>query len=230
MGERFRKFVAQWATDSGRYVEVGARCCLCDRRLGFFCTGLWSTNARHLADGALCRRCHDRLRELVYHKHEWMSAEQLTCARWKRCSDTTWQQMSAQTARELIALKEQRDQSILAACGPDAQALFRVQESFRIEPTAYQVGVLRARRMRGRAVVYGPVDEGVFRRKDAVRIHDGDAVFHAAVIEAYRDDLVNSFQVHLSARGGRQRLTDGQTGWLILDWPEEISPGARVIR
>ena len=44
------------ATES-QYVPLGSKCDLCGRKLGFFATGFWSCNTRHLYDGALYSGC-----------------------------------------------------------------------------------------------------------------------------------------------------------------------------
>ena len=63
MSSGFRKFV-EWATDS-RYVPLGSRCSLCRKKLGFFRTGFWSTNACKLTDGELCEKCAEKLERLI---------------------------------------------------------------------------------------------------------------------------------------------------------------------
>ena len=70
MSSKFKNFV-EWATDS-RYVPLGSRCALCNRKLGFFYTGFWSTNAAKLSDGALCEKCASEVDRLLASKREWM--------------------------------------------------------------------------------------------------------------------------------------------------------------
>ena len=59
MATKFAKFV-EWTTDS-KYIPLGSRCSLCDKKLGFFRTGFWSINVGAMADGVLCAKCKEQI-------------------------------------------------------------------------------------------------------------------------------------------------------------------------
>ena len=71
MGDIFKRFV-EFATDSP-YVPLGAKCDICKKKLGFFATGFWSTNTKHVVDGNLCKACDERIQTLIRDKKRWMS-------------------------------------------------------------------------------------------------------------------------------------------------------------
>ena len=167
MAAKFAKFV-EWATDS-RYIPLGSRCSLCDKKLGFFRTGFWRINAGALADGVLCEKCKARVGQLLATKREWMQASALRQASWYPFNTNNWHRMPLQTAKEMIAAKESVDQRRLAAFGNDKTSLFRIEDAIRIEPTAIQVGVARAKQLKNKVVVFGMMERGSFSKNDMCR-------------------------------------------------------------
>ena len=105
-----------------------------------------------------------------------------------------------------------------------------MQEAFQIEPTALQVGVVRAKQLKQTMVVYGRVEQGIFSKGDAVRIDSEGKLLDAHVLEAYEDDGENPFELHVRAHMGRQKLAKDQTGWLLLDLEWGAFPGNRVVK
>ena len=59
----------------------------------------------------------------------------------------------------MIALKEQNDNDQLEAYGGNAEALLRVQKTFRIEPKLLQVGIFRVEKLKNKMVAFGRVDD-----------------------------------------------------------------------
>ena len=105
-----------------------------------------------------------------------------------------------------------------------------MQEAFQIEPTAIQVGVVRAKKLNKTMVVYGSVEQGSFSKGDAVHIDNEGNLLDAHVLEAYEDDGETTFEIHVRAHMGRQKLSKGQTGWLLLDLDWGVFPGDRIIK
>lgn len=229
MGEKFKKFVEE-GTEC-QYLPLGSSCDLCGRKLGFFYTGFWSCNTRHLRDGALCSKCTPRIETLAKEMHAWMPADMLV--KWQRYGGYKWQDMSLEQVRTLLALKEQNDAHRLKTYGGDAQALLRVQEAFRIAPKPLDVGMFRVNKLRNKTVVFGRVDQGVFRKGDAVRIDHSGQIIETTVLEAYAYDPdvpENNFDVCLRAHMGKQKLSEDQTGWLILDHEGAVCPSDRIVK
>ncbi len=229
MGEKFKKWVED-GTES-QYVPLGSKCDLCGKKLGLFATGFWSCNTRHLHDGALCSKCVKKTETLAKEMHQWMPKEMLM--KWRRYAGYKWQSMSVEQVRTLIALKEQNDIDRLEDYGGNAEALLRVHKSFQIEPALLQVGIFRVNKLKNKMVVYGRVDQGVFRKGDPVRIDHNGVLIETSVLEAYDYDPdvpENDFNLNLGASGGKQRLSEDQLGWLILDYEGAIHPCDRIIR
>lgn len=228
MAAKFTKFV-EWATDS-RYIPLGSRCSLCDQKLGFFRTGFWSINAGALADGVLCAKCKEQVERLLDTKREWMKASALRQASWYPFNTNNWHRMPLQTAKEMIAAKEAVDQRRLAAFGNDKTSLFRIEEAIRIEPTAIQVGVARAKRLKNKVVVFGTVERGSFSKNSQVEIEQRNSKESTSVLEAYVYDCEeNTIDVCLRANMGKHRLTAGERGWLVLNYERDVESGRFIV-
>ena len=228
MGDGFKRFV-EFATDSP-YVPLGAKCDVCSKKLGFFATGFWSTNTKHVEGGNLCKACDERIQTLIRDKKRWMSKRMQENSPLAGYTLGTWRTMPLQEVKELLELKEQDDRGKLAGYGESASAYLIVREAFRIEPKATEVGVARAKRLAKKMVVYGRVEQGVLAKGDAVRIDSEGELLDARVLEAYEDDGENTFETHVRAHMGKQRLSEDQTGWLLLDLEWGVFPGNRVVK
>jgi len=228
MGDGFKRFV-EFATDSP-YVPLGAKCDLCSKKLGFFATGFWSTNTKHVEGGNLCKACDEKLQTLIRNKKRWMSRSMQKNSPLAGYTLGNWRTMTLQEAKQLLELKEQADRGELDKYGENATAYLIVQEAFQIEPTAIQVGVVRAKQLKQTMVVYGCVEQGVFGKGDSVRIDNEGKLLDAHVLEAYEDDGENTFETHVRAHMGKQRLSEDQTGWLLLDLEWGVFPGNRVVK
>ena len=228
MAGKFAKFV-EWCTDS-RYVPRGSCCALCGQKLGFFRTGFWSVNAGKLADGVLCEKCTARVEKLVVTKREWLKASELRQASWQPYNKSNWSTMPLHVAKDMIAAKERVDQACLASFGSDKTSLFRMEDAIRVEPTALQVGIARAKRLHNKVIVYGAVERGSFARNDVVRIEREDGADTATILEAYvRDNDETTIELCLRANMGKHQLRAGESGWLVLDYEKDVAVGCVIV-
>lgn len=228
MAAKFAKFV-EWATDS-RYIPLGSRCSLCDQKLGFFRTGFWSINAGALADGVLCAKCKEQVERLLATKRKWMQASALQKSSWNLFNTKNMHKMPLQTAKEMIVAKEAIDRECLAAFGSAKTSLFRIGEAIRIEPTAIQVGVARAKRLKNKVVVFGTVERGSFSKNSQVEIEQRNSKESTSVLEAYVYDCEeNTIDVCLRANMGKHRLTAGERGWLVLNYERDVESGRFIV-
>ena len=229
MSSRFRKFV-EWATDS-RYVPLGSCCSLCGKKLGFFRTGFWSTNACKLADGELCEKCAENVERLIVTMPEWLKADQLQQSSWIQYNAHNWHTLTVKTATETISAKEHAAQEALSAFGHDKSSLFHIMEAVQIEPTALQVGIARAKRLRSKVAVFGMVECGSFSRHDVVQLEQQNASVCTTILEAYVWDCEeNTLEINLRANMGKHRLVEGKPGWLVLDYEGAVDEDAFVMR
>ena len=224
MTTKYAKFV-EWATDS-RYIPMGSHCSLCGKKLGFFRTGFWRINAGKLADGALCGKCKEQVERLLATKREWMKASVLQKSSWNLFNTKNMHKMPLQTAKEMLAAKEAVDQGCLAAFGNDKTSLFQIEDAIRIEPTAIQVGIARAKQLKNKVIVFGMVERGSFGKNDQVQIQQDRATDSTVILEAYVYDCEeNTIDVCLRANMGKHQLTAGERGWLVLNYERDVEIG-----
>lgn len=229
MSHKFKNFV-EWATDS-RYVPLGSRCSLCGKKLGFFRTGFWSTNASKLVDGELCEKCADKVERVIAIMPEWLKRGTQKHPSRIHHNTHNWHKLTVKNVTEMIAAKEQADREKLASFGNDKNSLFRIMEVVQIEPTALQLGVVRAKRLRSKVVVFGVVERGTFSQNDAVQLEQQDVSVGTTVLEAYAWDCEeNTLEINLRANMGKQRLVEGEQGWLVLDYEDYADEKAFVVR
>lgn len=229
MGSKFAKFV-EFCTDS-RYVPLGTRCALCSKKLGFFRTGFWSINAGKLADGVLCEKCNTQIERLLATKRDWMQPAALRKATWGEFNTRSKEEIPLKAVKEMFADKENADAECLSGFGGSHTALFRIEEAVRIEPTALQVGIARAKRLRSKVAVFGMVERGSFSRHDVVHLKQQDASVDTTILEAYAWDCEeNTLEIDLCANMGKHRLVEGKQGWLVLDYESDVDEDAFVVR
>ena len=229
MSSKFKNFV-EWATDS-RYVPLGSCCSLCGKKLGFFRTGFWSTNASKLVDGELCEKCADKVERVIATMRKWLKRGTQMHASRIHYNTHNWHKLTVKNVAEMIAAKEQADREKLASFGNDKNSLFRTMEVVQIEPTALQVGVVRAKRLRSKVVVFGVVERGTFSKNDAVQLVQQDVSVGTTILEAYAWDCEeNTLEINLRANMGKQRLSEGEQGWIVLDYENAVDEDAFVVR
>ena len=228
MGEILKKVVEE-GTEAA-YVPLGSKCDICGKKLGFFATGFWSCNTKHVKDGNLCGPCNEKLMRLIGEKKQWMTKSMQKSSPLAAYTAATWRSMSVLEAKQLIALKEQLDQGVLDQYGENATALMRVREAFQLELELADVGIFRWKQLHGKMVVYGQVEEGAFAKGDIVRIDSDGEMLEVKVNEAYADDGVNTFERHVRANMGKQRLAEDQIGWLLLDLEWGVFPGNAIVK
>ena len=138
--------------------------------------------------------------------------------------------MPLQTAKEMIAAKEAVDQRSLASFGNDKTSLFRIEDAIQIEPTAIQVGITRAKRLKNKVVVFGTVERGSFSKNSQVEIEQSSGTELTSVLEAYVYECdENTIDVCLRANLGKHRLTAGERGWLVLDYESCVEVGNVIV-
>ena len=224
----FQKF-CEWSTDA-KYVPLNRKCDVCGKKLGFFETGFWSTNAKQLLDAVLCSHCYERLRVLAEYRTEWIKPKQRRTPPFDKLTAKGISQLTFEKAKQVLDAAETFGREELALYGSDYTSVFRMRNAVFIEPTALQVGVKRSNMLKNRLVVFGFVQLGQFQKGDKVLIADGETRRETTVLEAYVFDCEeNTLEVNLRANMGKQRIERWQTGWLVLDSTETLDTDVTII-
>jgi hypothetical protein len=224
----FQKIV-EWGTDA-QYVPRSQKCDICGGKLGFLETGFWSINAKRLTDGVLCKHCYEKLEMLAEYRTYWVPK---SLRKEKPFCDLLVKklfQLDQQSVRYLLDAAENLAKDELTVNGGEYTAIFRMKDACFIEPAALQVGVVRAKQLKHRLVLFGFVQLGQFQKGDRVLILDGAYRRETRVLEAYVYDCEeNTLEVMLKAHMGKQCLTQWQVGWLVLDDTEKVADNTTVV-
>ena len=226
----YKKF-CEWGTDA-KFVPHSKKCDLCGKKLPFLVTGFWSINAKWLADGVICEHCFRKLHTLEDYRNSWIpkTLRDTTpfCAIYNRVAHT----LKVQEAESVFKAAEAFAKEKLSAAGAEYISCFHMRNACFVEPTALQVGIKRAKQMNGRLVLFGFVQLGQFQKGDKILICDKNGNRESTVLEAYvydPDVPENDLEVMLKAHMGKQRLSQWQTGWLVLDDEQTVAAGTTVV-
>lgn len=210
-----------------KYIPRGTKCDICGKKLGFLATGFWSINARTLTDGVLCEECAKRMSDLIDDKKEYLRGNVLE--EYAKFTLFNWDEMSLEQAKKLIVLKEESVDKKMSASG--TSELFNVKAAKTIKPSAYSVGIVRAKRLNNKAVVFGVTEIGAFKKGDSVKINLPSGVIKATILEAYiKTSTTYDIYSELSAHMGKQMVPKGKAGWLVLDTESDLSKADSVIK
>ena len=219
----YQKF-CEWGTDA-KFVPHGKKCDLCGKKLPYLATGFWSVNAKWLADAVICECCFRKLNILAEYRNSWIPKILRRTAPFSAIWNRTLHTLNLREAKLIFEAVEIFAKEELSAVGSEYTSCFRMRDACFIEPTALQVGIKRAKQMNSKLVLFGFVQLGQFQKGDRVLVCDKDGSREATVLEAYvydPDVPENDLEVMLKAHMGRQKLSQWQTGWLVLDDAETV--------
>ena len=225
MGKLTRKYVE--CIEECKWIERGTLCGVCGRKLGFFYDGFWSVNSkdRHLIDGVLCGTCHRHFKELIQDK-KWVSKEVKKQPQWKKFTSFISASYTAEDIKWFFDQKELSDKENLSANGSEACGLFRIINAFQTEPHPLQVGIVRAKKLKKKMVVFGKAEEGIFEKNNKVRIDRCGNITETTVLEAFvfdpeafiKGDMRINFSDTIAANlRYTRKIKENKMGWLILD-------------
>ena len=225
MGKLTRKYVE--CIEECKYIERGTLCSVCGKKLGFFYDAFWSVNSKdkHLIDGVLCRKCHEHFKELIQDK-KWVSNEVKKQQQWKKFTSLISESYTVADIKWFFEQKENSDKENLSAYGSEACGLFRIKVPFEIDPHPFQVGIVRARMLKKKMVVFGKVEEGIFQKKDKVKLDMGGNIIETTVLEAFvfdpeafiKHNMYADFNDTIAANlRYTRKIKENKMGWLILD-------------
>ena len=139
--------------------------------------------------------------------------------------------MPVQLVKDMIAAKELADQEQLSGFGSGLTSLFRMEDAVRIEPTTVQVGVARAKCLKNKVVVFGLAEHGMFAKGDMIVLEQNGVSVSTSVLEVYVYDCdENTLEINLRAHMGKQKISAGESGWLVLDYEEDVDVEGVIVR
>ena len=127
---------------------------------------------------------------------------------------------SEEKASELIS------KAPVGQAATELSSQFSCADVFTIEPKPLDVGIPRAKALKGRVVVLGRIKGGEFAKGDAVAVvKNGTVSAHTKILDLipYEDGL--SFDTELNANIHKTKASFDSEAWLILDVTEGVNAG-----
>lgn len=114
----------------------------------------------------------------------------------------------------------------VGASGVEFASQFSCADVFTIEPKPLDVGIPRAKALKGRVVTLGRIKGGEFAKGDKVAVvKNGTVDAHTKILDLipYEDGI--SFDTELNANMHKTKAAFDTEAWLILDVAEGVGPG-----
>lgn len=203
-------------------ILYGKTCSLCSEKIGFT-----ERNHSHiLSDGTLCPRCQMTILQLLQQKEWWIDDETYIRFMQQQFSCRKDHSMPLEKAQVLITLRNMICDTFLASAGLDSGSVFIAQEAFSM-PKSPAVFILRALKLKNKAVLQGFTLKGEVQRGDRIRLHiDGTVREFTAidVIPAGMDPLEKAvFFDRLGINVHSHRISGDGSGWIIIDTEDSQS-------
>ncbi len=201
------------------------RCPICGGEMTFFSSEL-------IADGGeICGDCAKKLRGECQLEQYWerrfghagFRDEDYKLKTYDHLKDLTLDDV-----RQIFAEKQERQEESLEMLGDDYANIFQPEEAFTIEPKPLQVGLKRARQMKGSCVVRGMAQRGSFDQGDSVLIvHEGETR-PATILELVPCTSLD-FWTEMAMH--KKHIDEGYPAWFILDPADGfVEAGDRIVK
>lgn len=176
-------------------------CPICQSEMGFF-------TATELENGKICDKCAKKIKQSLG-------------------EDINFYDMSIEEAEMHINAENERLDEIFGKIA--ATDIFEVYMNTVLNPKALDVGIKKAKELKGKIAVLGAVKRGTFFAGDKVLIIDGERETAAEVYGVY-ENLDDMSIYELIAAGNRKKGIDEKidSSYIVFSTPELIAPGNRA--
>lgn len=197
----------------------GNTCSLCGDKVK-----LLDRNYLHiLNDGPLCQKCHMTILQLLTQRKWWVSEEDYMQVMQTHYSVKQHHSMPLEKAKALFALRDGICNDFCRTVNLNEGNVFAVQNVFAM-PKSPPIFILRALKLRNKAVLQGFPLKGTIQKGDCVRINISGSVreFTALdVVPAGTNRLEKStFFSQLEANVHSHKISEDGDGWIIIDTEE----------
>lgn len=197
-------------------VRNGQYCSLCSKKISFM-----EKNYIHiLSDGTACQKCHLTIQQLLSQKKYWVSKEEYSEVMKKDFNPRAEYAMPLEKAQDLFLLRDRVCSGFLQTVGLQDGGAFTVQNVFAM-PKSPPIFILRAMKLKNKAVLQGFPLKGEVRKGDRIKIALSGMVceFTALdVVPAGTDPLTKeTFYSQLGANVHNHKVDEERDGWIIID-------------
>lgn len=200
-------------------IRYSGTCSLCNGKVK-----LLDKNYTHiLSDGTLCQKCHMAILQFISAKNAWVEKDEYLSVMEKNYSYSDEHSMPLEKAQALLKLRDTVCDRFLKTIELDSGDVFVAQEVFQM-PKSPAIFILRALKVRNKAVLQGFTLRGKFKKGDTIMLRIGGNIQTVKVIDAVpcgTNPLTKStFFDNLSTNIHNHTIAEGQDGWIIIDTEE----------
>ena len=201
-------------------IRYQANCSVCSNKIGFFENGY----VHVLSDGTLCKNCNLTLHQLVDERKWWVDRDEFNALGLQENYDFfEGNCMPLKEAQALLALRDRVSASFLSSVGLESGNVFAVQRVFAVSPSP-PCFILRARKIRNRAVLQGFTLKGSVKKGDTVRLTIGGEIRSFTAVDAVPSEFdpltTDTFYNKLIPNVHNHTVSEKDNGWIIIDTEE----------
>ena len=194
-------------------------CAVCGKKFGIADKLHRNAYSHILMDAVPCEQCHRKLWRLLMHQKIWADMDALKQAMGKLYDYRKEYTLPLEKAKCLLALRDERCEQALRELGTGT-GVFVVMESFQVVPSP-AIFILRARKVRNKAVIKGFPLRGEFKKGGTVVLKRNGAVTETEIVDAVPCGTSRfsreTFYDNLGTNVHDHTLSECEEGWLILN-------------
>lgn len=201
-------------------IRYQANCSVCSNKIDFFGNGY----VHVLSDGTLCKNCNLTLHQLVDERKWWVDRDEFNALGLQENYDFgEGNCMPLKEAQALLALRDRVSASFLSSVGLESGNVFAVQRVFAVSPSP-PCFILRARKIRNRAVLQGFTLKGSVKKGDTVRLTIGGEIRSFTAVDVVPSEFdpltTDTFYNKLIPNVHNHTVSEKDNGWIIIDTEE----------
>lgn len=208
-------------------IRYQANCSVCSDKIGFFGSGY----VHVLSDGTLCTKCNQTLHQLLDERKWWVDTDEFNALGLQGNYDFfEGNCMPLKEAQALLALRDRVSARFLRSVGLESGNVFAVQRVFAVVPSP-PCFILRARKIRNKAVLQGFTLKGSIKKGDTVRLNIGGEIRSFTAVDVVPSEFdpltTDTFYNKLIPNVHNHTITEKDNGWILIDTEEykSISKG-----
>lgn len=201
-------------------IRYQANCSVCSNKIGFLGNGY----VHVLSDGTLCKNCNLTLHQLADERKWWVDRDEFNALGLQENYDfREGNCMPLKEAQALLALRDRVSASFLSSVGLESGNVFAVQRVFAVSPSP-PCFILRARKIRNRAVLQGFTLKGSVKKGDTVRLAIGGEIRSFTAVDVVPSEFdpltTDTFYNKLIPNVHNHTVSEKDNGWIIIDTEE----------
>ena len=194
-------------------------CAICGKKFGIADKLHLNAYSHILMDAVPCEKCDRKIWRLLMHQKSWVDRDAFQEAMGEIYDYRKEYSLPLEKAKCLLSLVDERCDQVLRELGRGV-GVFAVMESFQVVP-APVIFILRARKVRNKAVLKGFSFRGEFKKGGHVILKHNGTVTETEIIDALpcgtNEFSKETFYDTLRANVHDHTLSECEEGWLILN-------------